>query len=256
MGPQLCQGGEAIRQIRLRLGLTLRDVEQLGRAVAEHYGESHFCLPVSRLSDLEAGRVTPSIHKLFALAVIYDRPILDLLVLFGLDAYKRTSCADLLPELPTHPTDLDPAVHGLRLPVRLDPAFSPRQTSLVNRFIQEWREIPPELLARLRLDRFMYVRIGQDDNPMHPLLRSGSLLRVDTSRTEVAESGWTDEYDRPLYVLATHRGYRVGWCQREGRQLILIPHPASHCVPETYHLEKDVDVVGQAVSLLTALGPD
>ena len=248
-------GGEAIRQIRLRLGLTLREVEQLGRAVAERYGDPRYCLPVSRLSELESGQATPNIHKLFSLSVIYDRPILELLVLFGVDAYKQTSCAELLPELPTHPADISPSSPNLRLPVRLDPSFTLRQTLLLNRFIQEWREVPPELLALLRLDRFMYVRIGQDDNPMHPLLRSGSLLRVDTNRTQVVNSGWNDEYDRPLYVLATLKGYRCGWCQLEGKQMILVPHPASRCPFETYNLEKDVEVIGQAIALWTTLGP-
>ena len=244
-----CQGGEAIHQIRLRLGLTLREVEQLGRAVAERYGDPRYCLPVSRLSELESGRVTPSLHKLFSLSVIYDRPILDLLELFGLDAYKQVSCADLLPNLPTHPTDISPLSTNLRLPIRLDPSFTPRKTLLLTRVIQEWREVPPDLLAQLRPDRFIYVRIGQDNNPMHPLLRPGSLLWVDTTRTEVLSSGWTDEYDRPLYVLATPRGYRCGWCQREGRHLTLLPHPASRCSSESYTLGQGVEIIGQANGL-------
>jgi len=43
---------------------------------------------------------------------------------------------------------------------------------------------------------------------MEPILRPGSLVLVDVSVRRLQESKWSNEYDRPMYFVELHDGYR------------------------------------------------
>ena len=90
---------------------------------------------------------------------------------------------------------------------------------------------------------------------MQPLLRPGSLVLVDPKLRQVQNNGWTNEYERPIYFLELRQEFRCCWCQREGRQLMLVPHPLSSCAPEVYQFPEDAEIVGQVVGVATRLGP-
>lgn len=257
----LCQiGGKQLRTIRGRLKLTLRDVEQSSRDLARQLGDNRYYLPASRLSGLENNGISLSIYRLFSLSVIYDLPILRVLELYGVDAYKREDLSASLKHLATHPADLSPHQPEVPIPIRIDPAFSARMTQLLNRFIQEWRNVPLEILEKMRFDQLLYIRIGQDDNLMFPLLRPGCIVQVDATLKEIESTGWSGEHDQPLYAFATHDGYRCAWCRREGRSLTLtlMPHPGSGRGPETYQLGRDIEILGRVTGIwmnLTAPAP-
>ena len=34
---------------------------------------------------------------------------------------------------------------------------------------------------------------------MYPLVRPGSLVQIDDSRTQIRQTGWTNEFERPIY---------------------------------------------------------
>ena len=46
---------------------------------------------------------------------------------------------------------------------------------------------------------------------MMPILRPGSMVLVDTSVCRIEEVDWKNEYDRPIYFVELHDGYRCGW---------------------------------------------
>src|SRR3974390_3811979 len=69
-GPDL-QPGTRLRRARERVGLTFRDVERAIYELACQRGGPDFIVHLSRLADIENRDVTPSIYKLYALAVIY-----------------------------------------------------------------------------------------------------------------------------------------------------------------------------------------
>src|SRR3979490_1038664 len=69
-GPDL-QPGTRLRRARERLGLTYRNVERASYELACHRGRPDFIVHLSRLADIENRDVTPSLYKLYALAVIY-----------------------------------------------------------------------------------------------------------------------------------------------------------------------------------------
>src|SRR5260370_4784338 len=69
--PAGIQPGTRLRNARERLGLTYRDVERASYALACQRGRPEFVIHISRLADIENRDVTPSLYKLYALAVIF-----------------------------------------------------------------------------------------------------------------------------------------------------------------------------------------
>jgi hypothetical protein len=103
--------------------------------------------------------------------------------------------------------------------------------------------------------KYLYGYVGAKDMRMHPLLRPGSLVLVDPNLRQVQISGWTNEYERPLYFIELHGEFRCCWCQCEGGKLILIPHPLSSFAPEVYRHPEEAEIVGQVVGVAMKLGP-
>jgi hypothetical protein len=90
---------------------------------------------------------------------------------------------------------------------------------------------------------------------MAPLLRPGSLVLVDPKLQQVKNSGWTNEYERPIYFIELRDGFRCCWCRCEGGKLMLVPHPLSSCAPEVYPFPDEAEIVGQVVGVAMRLGP-
>ena len=75
--------GNYLRQVRERLGLTYRDVEQASYELAERHGRPEFIIHISRLADFENSSVLPSLHKLFTLCSVYHLDFQELCRWYG-----------------------------------------------------------------------------------------------------------------------------------------------------------------------------
>jgi hypothetical protein len=100
---------------------------------------------------------------------------------------------------------------------------------------------------------YRYGCIGLHDRRMEPILRPGSVVLIDSSVRRLQENEWFNEYDRPLYFVELHEGYRCGWFQQEGTQLAMQPHPLSRCMPESWKTPDEAEIVGRVVSVLSRL---
>jgi hypothetical protein len=119
--------------------------------------------------------------------------------------------------------------------------------------IQRWGKIPLLFLETLHLKDTRYAFIGTDDWFMYPLLQPGSFLIIDETCRRIANSGWNNEFDRPIYFFEHRQGYSCGWCYLKGDQLVLQPHPASQCSPEVFKYPTDIDLVGQVTGVAMRL---
>ncbi len=63
--------GQRLREIREKLGLTLRDVETQSRRIAETRQSIDYLFSAGRLSQVENSNSTPSLYKLATLSEIY-----------------------------------------------------------------------------------------------------------------------------------------------------------------------------------------
>lgn len=248
--PPEIQPGTRLRRARERLGLTFRDVERASYELASQRGRPDFIVHLSRLADIENRDVTPSIYKLYALAVIYHLDPKEVCEWYEVPFQGHFSDASQIPAPNTH---LAAPPAKIRLPIRFDPAFDPRRTEFLARMVERWADL--EGISFDQPSKYLYGYVGQDDVRMHPLIRPGSLVLIDPKLRQVRNFGWKNEYERPVYFLELHRQFRCCWCQSEEGRLILIPHPLSSCAPEVYRQPDEVEVVGQVVGVSMRIGP-
>ena len=56
-----------------------------------------------------------------------------------------------------------------------------------------------------------------------------------------------------MYFVEVREGYRCGWFQQDGPRLMMQPHPLSRCLPESWRVPDDAEVVGRVVAIVTRL---
>jgi transcriptional regulator with XRE-family HTH domain len=240
--------GLRLRQVRERLGLTYRDVERSSFELAAQRGRSEFILHISRLADIENRGVVPSLHKTYTLAVIYHLNPLDILRWYEVpvDEFFGDAAAFHTPQ-----SHLMAPPASLRIPVHFDPAFDPNRTEFLSRMVEEWGKFEGVLTSSNSHYRYGYI--GLSDRRMMPILRPGSIVLVDPCVRHVDETDWTTEYDRPMYFVEIRDGYRCGWFHKDGPRLVMQPHPLSRCLPESWSLPQEAEVVGRVVGMVTRL---
>jgi transcriptional regulator with XRE-family HTH domain len=233
--------GAAFRAIRRQWGLSLREVEERSARLAQEWGDESYQISASWLARVERGKHELTVPKLIALATIYNQPPEELL--------SHCRPGEIGPpqnhQLPGPNTTLlltdGPLDEQARylLPDRFTTDSPPEQTTL----------LPPE--AGPLPSQYRRAIIGRQDRTLDPMIRAGSILKIDTQkRTIASRKEWTNEFDRPIYFLLTHAGYVCGWCEldKESIWLTLITHPLSHATSQRWRYRKEVEVVGRVVA--------
>jgi transcriptional regulator with XRE-family HTH domain len=249
------RAGEHLRELRTRLGITTREVEEYSRVIAEEHGNEEFYISNAWLTQLENKISIPSIYKLFSLSVVYRTRFVDLLAIFGVDLSAAARYQTALPLQSTHLAQLEvlEPERRIRFPVRFDRGFNLDGTSLVSRMVEIWGEVPVALIQRLDIRHCQYGYIGLDDYTMYPLLRPGSFVQIDPTAARVPVSDWRTEFDRPIYFVEMRDGYACSWCEMRGAQLTLIPHPLSACMTRQFAYPDEAEIVGQVTAVAMRL---
>ena len=240
--------GFRLRQVRERLGLTYRDVQRASLALARTYTRPQFALHISRLAEIENGGVVPSVHKVYALAVVYHLNPLEILRWYDvpLERFLGDAVSFCAPQ-----THLMEPPCGLHSTEEFGLPSVPELTEFMPRSSAERGGI--ENILNSENGHYRYGCIGLQDRRMEPILRPGSVVLVDVSVRRLQESEWSNEYDRPIYFVELHDGYRCGWFQQEGSRLAMQPHPLSRCMPESWKTPDDAEIVGRVVGVVTRL---
>ena len=248
--------GQKLKRARERLNLRYRDVEEASLRIAERHKNEEFIIALSRLSDIENKGTVPTIYRLYSLCAIYRLNLHEALRWYGVDPSGLTADSAAIQLGQTHmvgPADEPPG--GLSVPLALDPGFDIRKTAYLSRMIQKWGRLPLTLLENLDLQNHRYAFIGADDWMMYPLIPPNSFVLIDDSKRKIANSGWTSEFDRPVYFFEHRQGYVCGWCSLADNQLIVQPHPASLCAPQVWIYPDQIEVVGQVAGVAMPLDP-
>jgi len=243
--------GEQLKGIRIRLGITTREVEEQSRKIAEAEGNEECYISNAWLTQIENKESVPSIYKLYSLAVVYRVKFTDLLRLFGVDL-ERIAKYQLESGLQqTHLTTLEvyDGDRAVSFPVRFDRGFSAEKTSLLSRMVEVWGEVPIALIQHLDIRHSQYGYIGLKDYTLYPLLRPGSFVQIDQRVNKVQASPWRIEYDRPIYFVELRDGYACSWCELDGNQLTLIPHPLSPCRIRRFNYSTEAEVIGRVTAV-------
>jgi len=250
MGP-----GEHLKEIRSRLGVTTREVQEHSRTIAEAEDSKEFFISNAWLTRIENRRCLPSIHKLYSLSVIYRVKFSDLLLLYGVDLDKTSKHQIVTPLQKTNLANLEvyDKERAVSFPVRFDPGFNVQKTSLLSRLVEVWGEVPISLIQHLDIRRNKYGYIGLEDYTLYPILRPGSFVQIDEQENMVRRFAYRSEFDRPVYFVELRDGYACSWCELHGNQLILVPHPMSPCSVRQFSYPNEAEIVGRVTAVAMRL---
>jgi transcriptional regulator with XRE-family HTH domain len=222
-----------LKALRNKCNVTVRDVEQASRRIAEAKGDKNYCVSNSWLAQLENGISAPNIWTIFSLCAIYRVTIRDFLQLYNVDIdeiEKYTFIAN------PHLTLLHPKRDNERL---APPAHH-----------DELR--PSSSLMRAEdKQHVVYGYIGLADYTMYPLIRPGAVVEIDTTQNKLHPNPWHNEFERPIFFIELRDGYACGWCELQGNQLLIVPHHSSPATIRRFIYPRDAEIVGRVVSYNT-----
>jgi len=237
--------GKWIRALREERMIKPSDVERLTRNVADAKRNADFYISHSTLADIEAGSV-PSIHKLFSLATCLRVPLQELLLPFGINLEESRGA-----EAASEALALDRAPGGepaFRFQLNFDTNFSSEETTLLRLRSRCLENLPGFFQARIDPVRYRYAVIGSKDDGMADLLPPRSLVEIDTAQNTVQVFAWRTLRDRPFYLVWYGGGHICRWCQVDGRELTLLPHPLSRQPVRRFKMPGEATVVGRVTN--------
>lgn len=245
--------GQKLKRARERLNLRYRDVEEASIRIAERHKNDEFSIALSRLSDIENKGTVPTIYRIYSLCAIYRLEFHEVLEWYGVGLSGLPGDAALCPVERTHVLPFPSDGFGeVQVPLSLDPGLDLRKTTYLSRLIQRWGRLPLALLNGLDLKNYRYAFIGSEDWSMHPIILPGSLVVIDETKRKITASGWTNEFDRPIYFFEHREGYACGWSSLEEDRLIIQAHPSSQCAPRILPPD-EVDIIGQVTGVAMLL---
>lgn len=247
--------GGSLKELRLTRGMTTRDVQNLSRRIADNRQCDDFYISHSSLSEIENSESQPSLQKLYTLSEVYQTSFIKLLHFYKIDLeeigetpaalpFPRTQLLQSSAEMPHRPASSVP----------LAPTASLDETNLLSEMLTKWGEMTASLRGQTNRGQ-MYGYIGAKDFTLYPMVRPGSLVQIDATDTKIRQSGWRNEFERPIYFLQLREGFACGWCQLDGRELIVIPHPLSRVSIRRFRHPDDAEVLGRVCGLAMPLPP-
>jgi len=241
------ESGKWIRALREERSIKPSDIERITRSIADARAYPDFYVSHATLADIEAGAI-PGIHKLFSLALALKVPFNELLVPFGIDqgeigAPEVKSSQDTVP--PSVPAIRDPP---FRFHLNFDTNIGAEETTLLKIQSHDVTILPPALRARFDPTRYRYALIGSKDDSMADLLPPRSLVEIDTSQKTVQVFAWQMLRERPIYLIWHADGHTCCWCQLDGKELILIPHPLSKQRVRRFKVPSEATLVGRVTN--------
>jgi|HubBroStandDraft_6_1064221.scaffolds.fasta_scaffold05794_6 transcriptional regulator with XRE-family HTH domain len=252
----MAEAGQKLKQIRERLGLKYREVEEATTRIANQHQNDELIVSLSRLADIENKGTVPSMYRLYSLCAVYRLDMTDALSWYGISLSLLPADALLLGHPKTHMIGFKARQDAeVQSPISLDPGIDLSKTMFLSRMIQKWGKLPLMLLRHMDLRSRLYGLIGTDDWSMFPIIPPGSLVVIDDSRRRILSTGWRSEFDRPIYFLEHREGYMCGWCSLEEDKLSVQFHPSSGCAPGFYTYPDEIEVIGQVTQVAMTLEP-
>jgi transcriptional regulator with XRE-family HTH domain len=259
----LLRAGAKLKRIRMRLGLSVREVERRSMKLVAERQNRDFVLSRAWITDVEKGRFAPGTFKIVSLSLIYQLTIAEIHAFFGIKPGDITKERSIFSPPKTHlltPSD-ELLTNNVVTPEASDVAVQLEDTNLLTRLVDIWGDVPVPLLRRLDLRRSLYGYIGTKDRTMSPLLPPGTFVQIDAKQTHVRKLPFgkpmqQSPFARPIYFLDIRTGYACGWCEIKDGVLTLIPHPDSGEQTRTFRYPSEVEVIGRVTGIAMQIGEE
>jgi transcriptional regulator with XRE-family HTH domain len=236
--------GQQLKLLRNRRNVTVRDVEQASRRIADAKQDKRYQISNGWLTQLENGVSEPNICKLFSLSVIYHVNLSDLLRLYDIDVDHKEQYESVANP---HLTQLLPP--GSIGKLRHDGDRTSATTCLASEL--DAQQTSPASAANNGNGSIRHAHLGSTDLTMYPLIRPGALLEIDTSQTKLQTAARPNEFDRPIYFVELRDGYACGWCELQDNHLLIIPHHSSPAKVRGFRYLREAEIVGRVVAYYT-----
>src|ERR1700674_3958470 len=152
----MVKGGQKLRVLREKLGLTMRDIETASERIARKRNNEEYLIPISRLSDFETKGVIPSIYRLYSLAVIYRRDVREILQWYDVDLNVQASDLEISAPPRSHLSNALAGMSTVQMRWRMDPSSDPRRTLNFGRMVEQWGTVPLAYLEQFAKVDFPY----------------------------------------------------------------------------------------------------
>ena len=222
--------GQELKSLRHKRNITVRKVEQASRRIADFKGDKQFCISNGWLAQLENGESKPSSSKLFSLSVIYHVNFWDLLRLYNIDVADKENYEPVADPYLTQLTSGD-----------YSGVFASHDSQCT-------RLLPH---GRAEERNIIHGHLGWADFTMFPMIRPGALLKIDTNQNKLTSGEWRNEYERPIFFIELRETHACGWCDLQGNQLLIIPHPSSQASVRRFIYPREAEIVGRVIAYST-----
>ncbi len=244
--------GQRLKALRTNRNITIREVERASLRIAEAKRDKRFSISNGWLAQLEKGVSEPGICKLFSLSVIYRVKFLDLIQLYDVDIDEIEKYEPVANPNATQlvSAETQNADFPRRLPTLSGSSVRRRRTSLMQSAgLPDGTAFAPDQDRGARPTSYGYI--GLNDFTMYPLIRPGSLVRIDTEQHKLNPVVWHNEYERPIYFIELRDAYACGWCELHGNELLIIPHHSSPESIRRVNYPKEAEIVGRVIGFDT-----
>jgi transcriptional regulator with XRE-family HTH domain len=244
--------GQRLKALRTNRNITIREVESASLRIAEAKRDKRFSISNGWLAQLEKGVSEPGICKLFSLSVIYRVKFIDLIQLYDVDIdeiekYEPVANPHVTQLVSAETQNADYLSH---LPISSGPVLRERRTSLMpGAGLPDGTSIAPD--EGRGPTATLYGYIGRNDFTMYPLIRPGSLVRIDTKHHKLNAVVWHNEYERPIYFIELRDAYACGWCELHGNELLIVPHQSSPENIRRFTYPKEAEILGRVIGFDT-----
>jgi transcriptional regulator with XRE-family HTH domain len=240
------RAGETLKKLRTNRGLTVRAVERASQLIAAAKADQRFHISIGWLAKIEQGKSEPAICKLFSLSVIYEISFVEIVRIYKVDI---DNCGDYSLLARPHATQL----------LKFEPAncdstdnFNRQETTLLNADFTQRKLSSVSLTQRTGSSGLAHGYVGLYDYTMYPLIRPGSLVRIDTFQKKLMTARSPNEYERPIYFVELRKAYACAWCEANGKDLLLVPHHLSPASIRRFVLGREAEIVGRVIGYETA----
>lgn len=253
--PVAGSAGAKLKQLRLRLRMTLRHVEASSRKLAAEKHNPDFIISRGWLNNIEIRSFTPSIYKLYSLGAIYGAHWTNICSFFGLHVSDlgRDRALFGVPDTQLVTQEDGDEDGTIVVPLRSHPDLHLDKTNLLSRLVEIWGEIPVRLIQHLDPRKCVYGVIGLNDFTMYPLIRPGSIVQIDSNQRKVLPVKWNNEHERPIYFIELRNEYICSWCEIAEGQLLAVPYPNSRCEVRQFPYPREAEIVGRVTGVAMRL---
>jgi transcriptional regulator with XRE-family HTH domain len=251
------RAGKKLQKIRVRLGLSVRDVERLSIELANKYANPFLSLSRSTITDVENGRFAPGSFKMVSLAEIYGMDLSQIHELYGLSRDITRERPVFRPRNTQLITPAVPKPEG-EGSMQESTESEAAETNLLTGMVDLWGSVPVPILRPFALRKCLYGYIGTEDASMAPLLPPGSLVQIDARQNRIRKgpfpkSSGESRFARPIYFLDIRTGYICGWCELKDGVLTIVPHPDSGAETRSYRHPDEVTIVGRVTAVTMSI---